>query len=616
MKKYLLSILSTLVALTASAVDVRIDVDNPARVEISIDDQVQTGVTAGLNTFDVQPGTYVTVAATPGNMLKSVTETNGDYTYDMPIHAEDGRQFAIISVYSDYGDTYVVVSAPADDMRTSTLALTVDDADAVSAVFPATETRLQLINGLNEVSFDPQTETTIKLTPTGKDFYQVIKNGNVLPNSYSYTIDIADGDAISVVSEYPDIEYPVHFVLEGDGAADFIAAVDVDNRPVFDFLSPGFTVKAGSELKVSGNTREYEVVEFKINGVSVGFANPTTILITEEATLYFNVRKYATFPVTVIIDDPDRVTLYNGYRYNNVVVPLKAGSNVVEVTRTTPRMALVANDGFYVESVVFPDGELELEELQRPIIDLSPLYDNDVINITTRIIDRDKTAAISISGIELDNGFFSFTRADGSAPIETLTDGCLTFGFYDRDNPFSIVTGADPETYVYLNETEVQTTYPASYAYSLTLADSDVVKVFFGEKPRKATVTFSTKENLPAIPLLIVKDKVRMIPADFESISLEVLAGTVFTLTSTGAVNNWNINGVDVEILPGESYTLTVDSDCSIVGDKANGIAGTEADGKEITGCFSPDGKRLTAPAKGLNIVTYSDGTTAKIIIR
>ncbi len=623
MKQFFTLLIVSILSLSAPAVNVRVDIDDPARVELLVNDVLQTGVHAGLNTLDVEFASTVTVAATAGNMLISVTEVNGDSSYEMQINAEDGRQFALINVYSDYGDTYVVVSAPSGDVRTATLGLTVDNPGAVSAVFPATDRTLELHNGLNEVTFNPEQEKTIKLTPTGKDFYQVKKGETVLPASYSYTIDIADGDNISVEADYPDIDYSVTFELAGFGAEDFITGVDVDNKPVQGWMEPGFTVKNGSELKIIGDTRNYEVVEFLINGRTATFSNPTTILVTDNVTLQLEVRQYASFPVTVNIDDPSRVTLYNGYYYNHDVVELTSGDNTVTVSRNAPRMALVPNEGSYVVSVAYPGEELPVEDLQKPVIDLNPLYDNDVITIRTAPIVRDGHAAIYLSGMAEGAEYLTFTRADTSEPVAEFTDGYHLFDFFDRDNPFRAGTGGPVDAHVYLNDEPLETEYPGSYDYSVTFDNNDVLKVFFGEAPTRYTVTIDRVDMalMGAVPEImadakVTRDEIREVPLTDATTTFTALAGTSLRIVPD--------EGTLIQLLSEHGdiakgiYTTTVNSDLHFELIHVLGaIDGTFDDSTPTeTGRFAPDGRRLDAPVRGINIIRMSDGSSRKALIR
>lgn len=627
MKKFLLLVVAMLAALMAQAVTVRLDIDDASRVNIDVNGTPVADISTGLNTLDVESGSYVTVAAAPGNMLLSVTETNGDYTYDMPIHAEDGRQFAIISVYADYGDTYVVRSASSGDVRTATMLLNVDRAQALRAVLPDTDTVLDLHDGENEIRFNPTQETTIKLTPTGKDFYQVLLDGVLQPSAYSYTLPIADDTHIDVVAQYPDIDYTVRLILEGDEAESFISTVDVDGRPVFDFIGPGFTVKAGSELRLTGNTRDYEVMSFTINGYSATFANPTTILVTDNVDLYFSVRKYATFPVTIDVDDADHVVLYNGYRYNNDVVTLSpSGSTVVDVTRNNPRLQLVAAEGYYIESVSLTDEELPVEDLKHPVVDLYPLYDNDVIVIRTGRINRDETAAVYLHGTELAEGYLTFARANGTAPVAELTDGFHVFPFFERDNPFSLGTGAPVPAYVYLNDMEIDPRFPDSPDYDVTFADCDVLKVYFGDRPLQYSVRIKTLiDTRYAQPYLeITKDMIQPLDFDMDINMDNVLQGSVLLLHRINKTDlTWFIgsheNSDDAEMISfneDNNYQFAVDRNVVIWNEPLGAVCETGNNASAATEWFAPDGSRLAVPVRGINIMRCDDGTTSKVMIK
>ena len=48
----------------------------------------------------------------------------------------------------------------------------------------------------------------------------------------------------------------------------------------------------------------------------------------------------------------------------------------------------------------------------------------------------------------------------------------------------------------------------------------------------------------------------------------------------------------------------------------ADGIQGVVSDGAVEVARFSADGKRISAPQKGLNIIRMSDGTVRKVIVK
>ena len=46
------------------------------------------------------------------------------------------------------------------------------------------------------------------------------------------------------------------------------------------------------------------------------------------------------------------------------------------------------------------------------------------------------------------------------------------------------------------------------------------------------------------------------------------------------------------------------------------GIEGKECQERKVVSYFSPGGKQLQSPQRGLNIVRHSDGTTTKVVVK
>lgn len=474
MRKFLLLILASLLGCAmAMAVDVRLDIDDASRVKVLINDDPAPSVVTGLNTYSVSPGTYVRVQAVAGCTLVSVTETNDGWESEMPIHAEDGVQFCDIMVYSDYGDVYVVKTASTSDTRTAVCTIDVDDAAKVKVVRVSDDAVVSLSNGSNEYKFDPRTETQLSIVPVDKPLYSVTLDGvAVESNGYRYTVTLTPGCVLSIKADYPDVDCPVHLQLSGDDAQDFITGADVNGRPVFDYASSTFTVKAGSELKLYARTNEYEVLGCKVNGVSTAFSNPFTMIITEETTIAVTVQKYASFKMVVNVDDPARVKVYKGYSYNGDQYTLHAGANTVEVLRNTPIISIVPADGCYLKSVVVDGYSYDEEDLRVSPLMVGSLTSASVLNITTGVINRNLTATVSVDY----DGDFTLLRSDRTQ-VDVNKTGDTTFSFYEGDNPFTLRTSDISGIKVAINGVAVQPTYPDSPDYQFRLAQGDVLSI-------------------------------------------------------------------------------------------------------------------------------------------
>lgn len=518
MKKFFtLFILSVLAYATASAVDVRLDIDDPQRVIVMVNDDTQSGLTSGLNTLDVESGSYVQVEAASGCTLVSVTEVNGSYSYDMPIYAEDGRQFSIINVYSDYGDTYVVRTASSGDIRTATCTIDVDDASKVKVIRVSDEAVIDLTDGANTYSFDPASETGLRIQPVDKALYAVTLDGTpVESNGYSYSVTLVPDCTLKIEANYPDKDYAVHLLYTGDDAEDFISGVDVDGRPVFNYNDPSFTVKAGSEVKLYGRTNEYEVDEFTINGTSQSFFNPFTFIVTEETTVSITVHKYASFKMTVNVDDPARVHAYRGYSYNGDEYTLTAGANTVEVIRNTPIISLVPAEGCYLKSVTVDGYSYSADELHTSPLMIGSLTATSVLDITTGIIVRDLTATVTVDY----DGEFRLLRSDRSE-VEGLAQGINTISFYEGDNPFELQTNSISGIKVELNGVAVSPKYPESPDYQIVLTPGANLKISRVQTGIGSVGTADT-EDAPVYNLSGVKvsdsgsaEALRALPAGF-----------------------------------------------------------------------------------------------------
>ncbi len=474
MKKLLLLFFaSVLGCATATAIDVRLDIDDASRALVYLNDDLVTNLATGLNTFDVERGTYVRVQAAEGCTLVSVTETNDGWESAMPIHAEDGKQFCDIPVYSDYGDVYVVKTASSSDTRTATCTIDVDNAALVKVVRVSDDSAITLANGSNEYTFDPDKEAQLLIKPVDKPLYAVTVDGTpATSNGYSYTVTLTPGCTVSIKAEFPDVDCPVHIVVTGDDAEDFISGADVNGRPVFDYASSTFSVKAGSELLLYARTNEYEMLDCKVNGVALGFSNPFPVFVTEETTITISVQKYVSFKMTVNIDDPARAHVYKGYSYNNEEYTLQAGANTVEVLRNTPIISIVPAEGCYLKSVTVDGYSYSEEDLRVAPLMVGSLTSSSVINITTGVINRNLTATVSVDY----DGDFTLLRSDRSE-VEVNKTGDTTIYFYEGDNPFTLRTSDITGIKVAINGVAVAPTYPDSPDYQFSLAQGDTLTI-------------------------------------------------------------------------------------------------------------------------------------------
>ncbi len=584
----------------ANAAIYKVDIDNVNNVTVDINGTEVTGLQNGLNEIDMNGERYLTVTAKEGVMFSEVTLVdsydNSEYDILYQVYPNANGLFYIdLSSSFPEDESFRIRTASAAEARTATFTVTIDDPS--KAKITRKDVEIELTAGENAIKFDPATESKIEIVPTGKPFYSITHNGTAITSDYRYELTVSDGDKVDIVTAYPDVDYSVKFILTGTGSEDFITEVDVDGKPEFNWKAANFTVKAGSELSLKGNTNEFEVMSFTINGHSAMFANPTKILITEDAEIAIEVRKYASFEMTINVDDPSRVKVYRGHSYNGDLLELKAGDNTVEITRNTPIVSLVPVDGFYINTLEVNSSAYDVEELQRSPVRVGSLSDGSVMKVTTGVIVRDKKAMVYVYNLEPAADFFKLMRADQSA-IE-ITEGYNPIEYYDRDNAFRFETGGPVEAKVYQND-KLAEPLPGGFNYDLVLAQGDVVKVFFDFTPVFHNVSFAVEPEGSEMVKVIRDHMTESGAADFKAATHTHVC---LTPTQPEARIEVKVNGETLEADADGNFTFTVDSD------KAVSITGTESGIAEIgVGAASGpvydlQGRKLAAPAKGINII-------------
>lgn len=613
MRRIFLLFFLTLMAATAMASVYRVDIDDVSRVDvfIKLDEAPLSGLSNGVNSIDMGSERYLRVVAKEGVLITEASTIDDYYNEERPIYveSENGRQFVDLNTSFPEDEWFRIRTAGTGDARSASCTVKIDTPSKVKLMRKASDEAIELTPGENTVKFDPSSENELYLEPTGKPLYSVTKNGEPLTAPFRYTIPVKQDDYIDIQADYPDVKYSVKFTLTGNGAEDFIREVDVDGRPEFGWANAGFSVQAGAELSMKGNTTEYEVLSFTVNGVSEMFTNPTKIIITKDTEIAFEVRKYTSFNMTVTIDDPAKAHVYRGYSYNNDELQLVKGANTVEITRNTPIISIVPVEGFYIESLHISGYDYEVEELQRTPIMVGSLTDNEELIITTATIVRDKKAMVYVENLEAAEGYFRLLRADLSE-VEGITEGYNELAFFDRDNLFRFETGGPTTAYVYLNDEAIEPA-PGGFNYTPDLSEGDVMKLFFGKEPESYTVTVET-DNTTEGKVKIVRDHIRDISS---STSFTALQNTLVAVGVEGDVDV-TLNGKPLTANADGAYSFPVTADTLLaVKAPTSGIETIDADTGKDGKIYNLQGIEISRPADKLPAGIYIIGGR-KIIVK
>lgn len=603
-KSFILTVLLMVVALVPmQAFNVTVNVDDASKLTLYLGSSAQS-LSNGDNVLDVKTGDRLYFSANTGFVLKQVNNgTSDEYISSLTsciVNLDESKHD---------GAKWVVTTATLDEVRTAVCKVTVDDASKVTLGTSGTYSKLKLENGVNNVKFVPGIESPLVVSAkdSNTSLYSVTKNGTSVSASYgSYRIDVVDGDEINIEANYPNIDYAVKFNLS-EKADGFITEVLVNNVPVTNYLDDNFTVKAGSKVTIKGNTNDYKLESFKVNGSDIDFYGSYEFMVTAASTVNIVAHKYGNMTAHVNIDDASHVTVYKGYSYYGNKADVKTGLNDVEIPESAPILCIAANDGFRLVSVT--DGTTEYTDRDGFSEVNVKAVDGMNLTVTTAALVRDKKAVVYVEDADAPSRM-RFMRKDYTQ--QKLATGYNTVEFYDGDNPFSTSVYGTTSLNVYKNDELVTPPYAGAQTYSLTLADNDVVKLFFTKTPAQVEATINVDGD--AEKLSVTKDRIVSV-TNFAS-ALSCLEGTevAFSTADGYAIKAIDMNGTAVTAETDGSYKVVVNSNSTINVKVAvaSGIGSVTTSAQKGTDVYTVAGvlvlknatpSQINALAKGLYII-------------
>lgn len=573
---FFVTVLLLFVCMSVHAINVTVVVDDPSRVDLSVNYVHIDTLRAGDNHFSVEEYQSISMRAKDNAFITKVVRSMG---------ADDSNEEYVsnmtscdIYVYSTYeGATWTVTSVSSEDARDGECAVWVDDPANVRLQRSVTYSTVELASGWNKVKFIKGTESPFMIGAEtyGTSLYQVKKNHEVMAvEGTMWRIAAEDGDSIEIFANFPDIDIPVTFKYSSDEAKGFVTGVTVNNEPVTNYNDANFTVKAGSSMSVSGNTNDYNLTSFSVNGQSQYFYGQYNFTVTDTTVIEIDAKKYGTVKATVNIDNPANVIVYRGYTYNNDIITMKEGANEVELSETNSMISIVAASGCYITSVTSGETSYSVDYSNAYVITLT---DGMVVDVKSGAIERNSKAVMYVDDRDAASTYFNFQRGDRSS-IDIVT-GYNEFKFYEGDNPFGLSWYGASYSNVYKNDTLVSPMYEGSTTYELKLKDGDVVKLYLASDPIAGKVEFEIGEKVDTSKIAVTVDRIRTIK-DLAK-SFDALPGTEISITPADGYDVViSVNGDEISPAPDAPYLITAagDTKVSISLPVDDGIAGVASD--------------------------------------
>ncbi len=559
-----------------AAISITINIDDISRVKVLQDYQEVSGLVTGNNVISSENEyTYVEIHPKSGDFgLTSVVQIDKEGKTEERYISYGVCAFQVSS-YND-GFTYKVTSFSYEALRTASCKIYVDNASKVT-VQRNNYSDIALTDGLNIVKFiadGDNAETPFSIS-SNSSLYKVKLNGEEKSASYGYySVSPANGDSITILANYPDVDVPVHFIAGNEASKGFITEVTVDGEAVTNWGDDNFTVKLGSTVGYKGNQSDY-----KFDSLFVGTTKNTylsssgaTFFVgstTEDYTVKYYAHKYATYDITINIDHPERVTLYKGYSYSNNPISLVAGENTVSLTEQVSGISFKVNAGCWIESFTDAEGTEYKNTSSYSLITTSA---GKVFTITTGEVDRQLHAEFYIDDPSAStyggNVTFNAGGNNRSTPLIFQGEGgvlaqsgynLLTFDA-SFDNPVQVsFWGPDASTiFFYINDVKQD----ASTSFNFTLADGDVIKAFLKAEPQTYTVTFAAKEGTDYGFADVVRDVI--VPVEDVTAPLSVLTDTKISFKLTGTTQ---VTANDKVLVAGDEgiYSLNINENTTIL---------------------------------------------------
>lgn len=315
------------------------DVDDAARVEISINGEVHEDLQTGINNVEINPWSNLRISAAEGCVLKSVTDSAGE---SLGIFDNSYSTFIGDNITEE---TYTIITAEESGV---TFSIEVDNPSKVSCSTCA-YTPLRLSEGINEFTLS-STALPIIIGPAtyGQELYSVTMDGEPQPYNYGYLVTPNEGSVILITADFPDKNCTVEFTA-AEGIRNFFTAIEVNSEQVADFTD-GITVKCGDQVKLFFNQYCWQTadegtpVKVTINGVETSWFGPGYSFVVKDNTVV-NVEQAVPaemIEVTIAIDNTRNVVVYNGSEWFKDVIVLKEGSNVVELPKEYATITITA----------------------------------------------------------------------------------------------------------------------------------------------------------------------------------------------------------------------------------------------------------------------------------
>lgn len=552
-------------AAASNAINFNINIEDASTIHMTAN-EVTVPLENGLNSLDLSEYTSIAIEGVNPYIIAEITD-------------ETGQKWAMLSstwsksIYTtDEGKTFNIKVRNLDETRTCNFTVNVDDASKVEGVMEGSYLQIPLHNGVNHLAYDPQVETSFIITSPiyGYEIYEVKVNGKVDPGYYgTYFVPLTKDCVIDITANYPDKMCDVNFVFT-EGDAGFVNLLEV-NGEAYDFDGSPLHVKSGTKLLVyASNNYNYKSVEVNGEYVEWDTQMPLFVTVKENTTIDITAPKWKMFDVYLICTDPKHIELFNGYTVDLQRIEIPSCECSFQVREDNPLLTWRAASGCKIEAI-FIDG-MEVDASR----DWWNVSDGTEIEFVTSAKKSDVDFVFWMDDREgADLKMFTFENAERKHYDTQVKTGYNLLTTYAAGNPFTLAWYGTNVTsgFVFQNDELVNSLYPNTWNYSLTIEDEDIIKVYLTTDPEYTEVNFDISGNAD---LKVIKDMIRPVTEK----QMMALSGSLYTISSPNEISVY-LNDVAVEANEAGKYEFAVSGDeCNvkIIGTDDSGIRDLEVE--------------------------------------
>lgn len=410
---------------------------------------------------------------------------------------------------------------------------------------------------------------------------------------------------VNVTAEWPaDVKYTVTFNWGNEESKGYIQKVQVDNVDVP--LADKMEIAGGSQVSITCNNADYTIESFKVDGVSQSLYGQLNFYVTKNTVIDVTAHKAKMLQCTLNIDDPNNVTVYQGYQYENNVLSLVAGNNTIEMSENGSKcITIVANAQCFVTSINDGTQELTVSSYGTTV----NVTDGMVITVKTGKVVREKTAKVEVLGRDKADYYFNFfSENDRTYSFQNFVEGsnALFFGDFDLPFNFGCAGSTNPTSSVYVNGLRAHQYYGQYKLYYDNGASISIdLEERFKEYEKTVNVTLSEGTEKSAVQKMetVIGEAYEWDTKGFTSID-----GADYTVTITPSADadlvvcvddtqvEKNEEGQFVATITAESNTISITDLAPTAISQVNNVA---ADGK----IYTIAGVQVKKATKGFYII-------------